>query len=301
MMRFPTVPPIALKVGVGILLLAALGVAAWFLFNQSVPGTVIASVTTEDGLVRAVVVDLEKQELQFVPAQNEQTLLMAAVPSPNGAFVAEVSRVRGEPRLLSIVSADGRERVEVERGDVETPVWSSDGGSVAFAVRMQQDAMLPEAWSVHRALRAGTSFEVGTGYHPFPGRGQETLALSSSGVALLTSFETPPTIVIASPVPVPASTPFAVSPRGTRVAWVAPADRSLQVFERREERFVPILLATTTAPQSIVFSENGNYLLGATYQGATTTLVRISLVDGALEDAGAYTGLLKLHTWTYEE
>lgn len=304
MSSFTAVSPTVLKVGAGVLCVAVCAAAVWLwlLYAAGTGGTAYATVT-DDGIARAVTIDLSTQTLADASVmQDLNVLVIAAVPNPQGDAVAFLTRTRGSPRTLSIARPDGSQPVTVFTGDVEVPAWSKDGGSVAFAVREGAVGDTPEAWIVHRAVKSsGSSLAVGVGYRPYPSAGQETFALSSSGVAALSFSDTQPSIIVASPVPVSTATAFAVSPDGKRVAWIAPADHSLQVFERTSDRFVPVLLATSTLLQSMVFSPDGEYLLGAVYAETMTSLFTIAVTDGKVQKVGEYPGLIKLHAWRYEQ
>lgn len=71
-------------------------------------------------------------------------------------------------------------------------------------------------------------------------------------------------------------TPFAVWGDAEKIAWVNPADNSLQVFERTARgTYTPVFLDSTIHVNSIVFTEDGTRLVAAqvraTQTGESTT------------------------------
>ncbi len=285
-------------------LVVVLGIA-WYYLASPLVGTVSATQVLESGAARAVRISLDDLVLSgYGYASNQNATALLAVPSPALDRAVFVTRARGEARSLSIAAPDGSGAVVVIEGEVATPSWSPDGGSIAFS-RFDGDTEgatgSPEEWTVFRAVRSGDVLSVGKGFRPFPSRHQRTFALTNNGVALLSYNDAEPTLVIASPVPVPASTPFAVSQDGTRVAWVAPADHSLQVFEDVNGYFIPIIVTKDIVPQSLVFSPNNRYLIGTTNTGATTTLNLITVSSGRIRAVHEFPGFLELHAWRYEK
>lgn len=294
-LRTPLPVQIAL---LGVVVLATLGL--WLGVPGTGGGVVAATQTLENGAIRAVSVDLGSGTVTPATFASDNTaLVIAAVPNLRGTATAFVTRAKGAPRTLSIAAPDGSSAVTLFTGEVELPTWSQDGRSVAFAVRSSSSLPgdAPEGWQAQRGVLSGDTLLAGIGYHPYPAAGQQTFALTSSGVVLLTLPDTPPTIVVASPVQVFANTPFAVSQDGTRLAWVAPADHSLQVFEYKDARVTLLLLSTAVAPDSLTFSPDGKEVLGASYTTSSTTLTSISVDGGTLTDRGVYDGFLKLHVW----
>lgn len=292
-------PRILLPVSIVIIFCA---VYVWTVVFSPLSGTVSATLI-ESGVPRAIafsVHDLSSTYYTF--ASDPAVSLIAAVPSPTLSKTAFVTRARDGLMRVSIGSPRGDEVTSVLDGTVGVPTWSEDGGSIAVARFGEEGvAPTPESWVVLRAVSHGDSLSVGRGSQPHPSPNQRTFALTSQGVALLSYSDNEPAIVIASPTRVPITTPFAVSQDGSRVAWVAPADQSLQVFENQNGYFIPLLLSTDIQPQSMVFSENGQYLLGTTYTEATSTLHVIHISSGKVSHVGEMGGYLKLHTWLYDK
>jgi WD40 repeat protein len=278
-------------------------VVLWLYVVIPVRGSAAATLVTPDRSVRAVSIDLGTVSWEGYRLRSaEPSLIVAAVPSPTTDQVAYVTRTKDKVMHVSVADKNGEGGVRLASGETSVPSWAPDGGSIAVSrvTNGAEDRSLPESWSVVRALPRGDSLEVGRGYRPFPSPNQRTFALTSDGIALLSYSDTDPLVVIASPVPVPLSTPFAVSLDGMRVAWAAPADRSLQVFENVNGYFVPLLLKTDLHPDSLAFSPDGHYLLVSKSSEATSTLSVVRISDGRTRTVGDVAGFLKLHSWLYE-
>lgn len=276
---------------------------AWVVANNPLQGSVSATVINTDGSTRALEIDVAELTARGYTYRSEQLgLIIAAVPNPQKDRTAFVVRTRDGKTHVSVGDTDGQRSTAVHVGTAGIPSWSMDGRSIAVSVQdTEGDAGTPESWTVLRAVTNGDSLPIGKGYRPFPSQNQRTFALTSQGIALLSYRGAEPKLVVASPKNVPISTPFAVSQDGTRVAWVAPADNSLQVYENVNGYFVPLLLSKDVRPESMVFSPTGKHLLGTIRGEATTTLQLITVDGGKAFTVGEWPGFLKLHTWLYEE
>jgi WD40 repeat protein len=288
----------------GVVCAVVLGsVVLWLYLVIPIKGTASATLVQSDRSQRAVSITLSTMAWEGYRFRSaERSFIVAAVPSPTNDRVAYVTRTKDKVMRVSVADGDGDGGVEVTSGETGIPSWSPDGGSIAVS-RVPDgvtETGVPENWSVVRALPRGDSLEVGRGYRPFPSPNQRTFALTSDGIALLSYSDTEPLLVIASPVPVPLTTPFAVSLDGMRVAWAAPADKSLQVFENVNGYFIPLLLKTDVHPDSLAFSPDGDYLLVSKNTEATSTLSIVRISDGRTRSVGEIGGLVKLHAWLYE-
>ncbi len=290
----------------GAALLILLSVLLYFFLQSPLRGFAPGTLIGADGIASAVSLSLTTRTLEPPSVSaGEKASLLAAVPDYTMEKFALLSRTKDGVRHIVITDSKGGKRVSVKDGTSDVPAWSSDGSSIAFSelneTGSSTNAGDPDQWLVLRAVPNGNSLVVGRGYHPHPSSGQRTIALTSTGIALISYSDAKPTVVVASPTFVPITTPFAVSEDGMRVAWVAPADHSLQVFENKNGYFVPLLLTHALEPRTMAFSPDGSYLLGTTYSGATTTVSLITVSGGKVSTVGAYPGYLKLHTWLYEK
>ena len=282
----------------GVVLLGAL--LFWLLWTP-ITGTLAVTVISEDGAVRAATVDVRTLSVDYYPLSNPQTALIAAVPSPTGVGTAYLTRTREKVMRVSVSTVESADigAVAAVAPTASVPQWSKEGTSIAFSTQASTTSA-PESWTVLRAVKSGDALTVGRGARPYPSPNQRTYALTSRGIALLSYSDVEPTVVVASPVPVPVSTPFAVSQDGMRAAWVAPADKSLQVFENVNGYFVPIALIPGVALQTLVFSPDGKYLIGGEAGDDGTVLKVVHIRREAVSVIGSVPGFLELHAWRYE-
>lgn len=283
-----------------LLALLLLGGFVWYTVTSPYRGTVSGTVISDDGAVRAVKLLVSDRSLEYYTYPGDtRASLVAAVPAPSGGLTAYLTRSRDKKMYVSVDDGVAIRPQAISSEEVSVPQWSQEGTSFAVSKR-ESESEAPEAWTVLRAVKQGDSLVVGSGVRPFPSHNQRTFALTTDGIALLAYSDTNPTIVVASPVPVPVTTPFSVSQDGSRVAWVAPADQSLQVFENVNGYFVPLHISAKSTFRSLVFSPDGRYLIGATHGGATTTLSMVKVSSGRTRLLGEYGGYFELHSWNYE-
>lgn len=288
----------ALLIGV-VVVVVLVGVLIWLFLSSPVRGTLYATLIT-DGSVSAVDVDLD--EMLIVEAGTKDLsagAVLARIPDPSGKTTASLVSKGGETRSIVISDGEGRTRTIMD-GTLEAPSWSSDGGSIAFSALLEGEGAEVDNWSVVRAVLNGDFISVGRGFKPHPAHNQRTFALTKEGIVLLSFNGDTPSVVVASPVEVSMSTPFAVSQDGMRVAWVAPADKSLQVFENVNGYFIPELVTTKLKPETMVFSPDGEYLLGTTHTETMTTLHLVKISSGKVTTISEFSGFLRLHAWRYE-
>ena len=271
----------------------------WYIVTSPLRGFVSGTVIAEDGSIRAVKISVKEVGLEYYSIPDAQVALVVAVPAPQGGAIAYVTQTRDRQMHVSLSDGTKLGPTAISGESVSVPQWSPEGISVALSKRDTEETG-PEAWTVLRTVRQGDSLTVGRGVKPYPSPNQRTFALSSDGVVLLSYSDNEPTVVIASPVAVPETTPFAVSQDGTRVAWVAPADKSLQVFENVNGYFVPLLLQSKSPFQTLVFSPDGRHIIGGSHSETATSLSIVKISSGKTSALGAVSGLLELHTWNYE-
>jgi hypothetical protein len=107
------------------------------------------------------------------------------------------------------------------------------------------------------------------------------ISLAPAGVVLADSDENV-SVLIASPVSPTLQTPLAIWNEGARIAWVSPADQSLQVFERSARgTYLPIYLGTSDKVGSLGFTEDGTVLVIATVdvEKGGGSITELSAVD----------------------
>ncbi|MEK7063242.1 MAG: hypothetical protein AAB955_00955 [Patescibacteria group bacterium] len=295
--QFRSVPVMrVLLPGVAVVGIAALLV--WYITDDPLRGVVYVTVT--DGLSHAATITLP--ELSTTTLQVADAALLAQIPSPDGDSTASLTVSLEEGRGI-VVSTSGASRTVVLHGTIPTPpAWAHDSSTFAFAVlpaESEGDTGNPATWQVVRAVANGDSLVLGHGFRPMPAFDDRVYALTERGIELL-DFGKVGEIVVASAAPVHTATPFAASPDGTQVAWVNPADRSLQVFEHTNGFFVPLLFLPGVSPHSIVFSPDGMYLLVAFQTETETRLSRIRIDGGSTDAVGVLQGGVALHAWHYE-
>lgn len=288
----------ALLVGV-VLVVVLVGVLIWLFLSSPVRGTLYATLITDEG-VSAVDVDLDEMLLKETSTENLSAgAVLARIPDPTGKTTASLVSRGGETRSIVISDGEGKTRTIMD-GTLETPSWSSDGGSIAFSALLEDESGDVDDWSVVRAVLNGDYISVGKGFKPHPAHNQRTFALTKEGIALLSFNGDTPSVVVASPVEVSMTTPFAVSQDGMHVAWVAPADKSLQIFENVNGYFIPELVTTALKPETMAFSPDGKYLLGTTHTETMTTLHLVKIASGKVTTVSDFSGFLRLHAWRYE-
>ncbi len=98
-------------------------------------------------------------------------------------------------------------------------------------------------------------------------------------------------LLVATPVAAFGKTPLAVWNDGARVAWVNPADRSLQVFERNSRgTYLPLYLNKDMRANSLGFTDDGSVLVAAKLGSENTELVAVDLATGTASSAGIVEG-----------
>ena len=102
-------------------------------------------------------------------------------------------------------------------------------------------------------------------------------------------------VLIASPTPPLLRTPLAVWRGGERVAWVSPADGSVQVFQKNNfGSYAPIALVTDASPNSIGFTEDGLGLVFAVLREETTDIYLLSIATKSVSSFATLEGLVSI-------
>lgn len=102
-------------------------------------------------------------------------------------------------------------------------------------------------------------------------------------------------VLVASVAPPPARTPLAVWNKGARIAWVNPADGSLQVFEKTSfGSYAPIALYAGVFANSIGFTEEGTVLAYAILGESSTDVYAFNLESQTITRVTTLEGLASI-------
>lgn len=101
-------------------------------------------------------------------------------------------------------------------------------------------------------------------------------------------------VLVASPVEPRETTPLAVTNDGSRLAWVHPADSTVQVFERTTRgAYVPVYVSAPFRLNSLGFVEGGAQLVGSVYGSQSTALFVFDMTEDAVQ-AGSLNGFASI-------
>lgn len=99
-------------------------------------------------------------------------------------------------------------------------------------------------------------------------------------------------VLVASPVVPLMRTPLAVFGDGAQLAWVSPADSSIQVFTRTSRgAYIPSFIYRDLYPNSLGFSEDGASLVVAKITDNATAFYLIALASGSVTHLTTIDGL----------
>lgn len=102
-------------------------------------------------------------------------------------------------------------------------------------------------------------------------------------------------VLIASPVAPVLRTPLSVSNEGARIAWMSPADNSIQVFDKTERgAYVPVYLNTELRVNSLGFNEDGSVLVASRMLESTTEIYAIHIDSGRVTLLSTIEGLASI-------
>lgn len=105
----------------------------------------------------------------------------------------------------------------------------------------------------------------------------------------------PVSVLIASPVAPTLSTPLSVWGDADRVAWMSPADGSVQVFARSERgAYLPVLLNHEIRPNSLGFSDDGSFLVAGVMRKDSTDFYALNLQNSKVSRVGTISGLVSV-------
>lgn len=108
------------------------------------------------------------------------------------------------------------------------------------------------------------------------------IALNSSGIVnRVPGSESQWIPLITSPVSPPPGTPFAVWGDGARLAWVNPADSSIQAYERLEDgSYGLLMLSNEKGASSLAFAKGGTVLVLGSIVDMQTHISVLDIVSG---------------------
>lgn len=102
-------------------------------------------------------------------------------------------------------------------------------------------------------------------------------------------------LLVASPVQATQRTPLAVWNDATRVAWVNPADQSLQIFEKNATgAYLPVYLNSDAYVGSMRFTDDGAKLVFASHGLDTTDFYVIDLPHGSVTSVATLDGVASI-------
>ncbi len=101
----------------------------------------------------------------------------------------------------------------------------------------------------------------------------------------------PVSVLVASPVAPSLGTPLSVWGEADKVAWMSPADGSIQVFGRSPRgAYLPQYLSHDMRPDSLGFTEDGKVLVASRIEGDMTTFYAIALSSQAVVKVATISG-----------
>ncbi len=121
------------------------------------------------------------------------------------------------------------------------------------------------------------------------------ITLSPSGVIKKDDTAKTEQLLVATAIAPLPRTPLAVWGDGARLAWVSPADGSVQVFERTEHgSYAPLYLTQDLLVNSLGFSTDGSTLVLAKIGAESTDFYTVDLASGTIKKLLALTGLASI-------
>lgn len=101
----------------------------------------------------------------------------------------------------------------------------------------------------------------------------------------------PVSLLVASPVAPTLGTPLSVWGEADKVAWMSPADGSIQVFSRSVRgAYLPQYLTHDIRPDSLGFTEDGKVLVASRIEGGKTIFYALALNSQAIVKVASVSG-----------
>ena len=161
-------------------------------------------------------------------------------------------------------------------------------GKVAVRVTDENGLTSYQTLSLPDAVFEGVSEETGDALHvQRPARvtldDGTTISLAADGI--VRGGGDSKSTLVAAVVPPDRFTLLAVWKNGAKIAWVNPADHSVQVFESNGRgMYVPVFLGGKLLANSLTFSEDGSALVVAKLSPEGTDMYFVRFSEGALEE-----------------
>jgi hypothetical protein len=180
-------------------------------------------------------------------------------------------------------------------------------GSVTLLVRFPDGARDIETYSLAdgTAVLTGVSADTITpdSTKVFTLKDGSVVTLDPAGIIKIKGGpKGPVSILIASTVPPTDRTPLAVWNDGEKIAWVNPADSSLQIFAKNSRgTYLPVYLAKDVKVSSLGFTEDGTILAFTTLSvqksgEAATEISAVDLVTPTLTSVSTMNGFISIIT-----
>lgn len=169
--------------------------------------------------------------------------------------------------------------------DVSVLVRGVDGERAVYSLSVPDGELRPQAGE-------GADDEIAQEFALSDG---SQLSIGTAGIVSEAPGSRAFRVLVASPVAATARTPLAVWGDGARIAWVNPADTSLQVYARTERgTYTPVYVNQDLRPNSLQFTKDGSSLVVAKILGGNTDVFDIMLESGAIERITTIEGLATL-------
>ena len=176
-------------------------------------------------------------------------------------------------------------------------LWQRPPGSVTLLVVHEDGSRNVGDYSLAtRSLSSRAGFDASTMTIPttesFTLSDGSTVTVESAGIVKKTqSSGGIESLLVATPVAAFGRTPLAVWKDATRIAWVNPADRSLQVFERNSRgTYLPLYLNKDIHANSLGFTEDDTVLVVTKLGSENTEIMTVTLSTGAVQSVSSVSG-----------
>ena len=169
-------------------------------------------------------------------------------------------------------------------GAVDLLVRDTAGGHGVYSYSLADKSLTPEQGIDAR-------FVVSSSAKLYQRTDGSVIGLTPAGV-VMADVKNRTSVLIASPVPPTLHTPLAVWAEGARIAWMSPADNSIQVFERTTRgTYLPLVLNKDIVPNSLGFTEDGSTLVVTRFIKDGTEVYAMNLSGGSLAKVGVIPGV----------